>query len=451
MKIGYLIILPFFFLVTRAPAQTSWVALPGAPNSWRFDDIFFLNPLKGWAINPIHSKVPPGQYARIFTTNDGGRTWIKLLDNSRTFFRAVGFADAQHGWVGNLGLYTADTNFMYSTADGGVSWQPVTAMATGSKPKGICGISVASDSVVYAYGRAGGPAQIIKSSNKGLSWDELYPGALTSSLIDGYFFHPDSGFVTGTYDTNMKGQILLTEDGGHSWHPVYQGSRPHEYVWKITFPSKMIGYATIQGSVTSRPDTSYFLKTTDGGRSWQEHLFRTDTFYKLQGIGFINDSTGWIGGDEHLPVTYKTTNGGQTWSADSTLGIDIPPYNSPKGFSINRFRRFGDSLMYAAGKTIYRFGNAPALGTQVFSRKQALVKLYPNPFSGYLEVDLKTFAPALNPHLTVYTLSGQVVLKQVPVREGLNRYTMPVLSPGIYVFRILSGSEELASGKLQAE
>src|SRR4051812_44124784 len=110
------------FLTQDVHAQASWDALANAPTSYRLDDIYFLTPRKGWAINPNYYYLFPRQYGRICTTNDGGRTWSTLVDSSQTFFRAIGFADSLHGWVGNLGV-GPDTNFMYQTGDGGHSWQ----------------------------------------------------------------------------------------------------------------------------------------------------------------------------------------------------------------------------------------------------------------------------------------------------------------------------------------
>lgn len=430
-------------------AQPSWRALPNAPRSWRLDDIYFLTPQKGWAINPYYNYLNPKQRGRILTTNDGGWTWTTLLDSSLTFFRAVGFADSLHGWVGNLGEYTPDTNFMYQTSDGGISWQPVTNF-TGPKPAGICGISVVNDSVIYAYGRYSGPAIIMKTTNKGLTWNSQDLSNIASGLIDGHFVHPDTGFITGTHDTSRAGLILSTVDGGATWQPCYQGTRRREKIWKVTFPSRMIGYASIESDFHIYPDTTRFLKTTDGGRTWQEHIFRIGTYYNLEGIGFINDSTGWIGGDNNQAATYKTTDGGATWSVDGTFGIQTPPYDRYPGYAINRFRRFGDTLMYASGNTIYRYGAPPTIVIPV-QPEQARVRVYPNPFSGYLEINLSSGGSKEQPVVSVYNLLGQALLTDQPLKEGVNRFLLPGAQKGLYFYRISAGSTQIASGSLLAQ
>jgi hypothetical protein len=55
-------------------------------------------------------------------------------------------------------------------------------------------------------------------------------------------------------------------------------------------------------------------KTTDGGLTWQE-LPLVANGCKEFGVGFANDSTGWIGTD--TGNGYETLHGGQTWQTSS--------------------------------------------------------------------------------------------------------------------------------------
>jgi hypothetical protein len=213
----------------------------------------------------------------------------------------------------------------------------------------------------------------------------------------------------------------------------------------------MTGYASIQRSTTIRPDTSYFLKTTDGGRTWQEHVFLTDKYYKLQGIGFINDSTGWIGGDDVRAESYKTTDGGINWQTDSSFAAPQPPYNLYRGNSVNRFRRFGDSLMYASGKTIYRFGNAPVLEVKIQKTGRIAAALYPNPFSDQVELLLTPYPAGCKAFLNIYNMLGQQVQKNLPLKEGVNRFSIRRLTPGNYMFRISVNGVDVASRLMTAE
>ena len=71
--------------------------------------------------------------------------------------------------------------------------------------------------------------------------------------------------------------------------------RSGEWAWKIDFPSDSVGYVSLQRNYES---PIYFLKTIDGGETWNEMLFMND-YYFIQGIGFINDT---LGGWEEIVV-----------------------------------------------------------------------------------------------------------------------------------------------------
>ena len=379
-KTSTLIALALLFTL-HAKAQLSWLPLAGAPKSYRLDDFYFLNPQKGWAVSPSYDYLTPHEPGRIFTTNDGGVNWKLLVDGSKTFFRSIGFADSLNGWVGNLAdsSATPDTIPFYHTIDGGKTWNPVTNIPN-PKPKGICGISVVTDSVIYAYGRYYGPPVLLKTIDKGATWTSQDMSAYASGLVDAHFFSKDTGFVTGCYGDYKTGQqkalILSTFDGGASWQIRHQSNRVEEEVWKIFFPSRKIGYGAIEYQDTTSSANTYFLKTTDGGLTWTDMPFLSPGInYDIEGVGFINDTVGWIGGDVCYP-TYKTTDGGLTWNPDISFGKRTSYYEcaagNTEGIALNRFRRFGDTLMYASGFTVCKL-SAPQVPIPHFHASNRVV------------------------------------------------------------------------------
>ena len=103
-----------------------------------------------------------------YTTLDGGETWDLQFEDSETHFRSVGFFDELNGWAGNVGegeFGATDTTNLYQS-HGGASWEPFDSFI-GSKPKGLCGIQVLNDTVMYAVGRVRGPAFFAKTNDKG--------------------------------------------------------------------------------------------------------------------------------------------------------------------------------------------------------------------------------------------------------------------------------------------
>lgn len=354
----YYFFIAVLLLHTCCQAQYNWKALPNAPKSYRCDDMFFLTPTLGWAINPDYTN-PTG---RIMRTTDGGATWL-LQDTSHLYLRSIGFADSLTGWLGSLYVGAGEDTLVFrETTDGGFTWHR--AKLLDSIPKGICGISIVTDSVVYAYGRFFGPAEYVKTTDKGATWTYVKLDSLALGLVDGFFYNKDTGFIGGQ-GLDRKAIILGTTDGGESWQVRYHATRAdQDIIWKFSFPGGNTGYASVQYYDDSATYNSYFLKTTDRGNTWIEKSFVRNYFE--QGIGFINDQVGWIGGDGIKP-NYKTTDGGVTWLPDYMFGVLTPPYHEYSsgyrpGFSVNRFRKMGDSLMYVTGNTIYKLDLRTPLG-----------------------------------------------------------------------------------------
>jgi photosystem II stability/assembly factor-like uncharacterized protein len=343
---------------------SSWQTLNSVPIVTRYNDIYFVTPDRGWIANGS---------GQIYRTLDGGVSWQKQFEKSTVHFRSIGFVDSLNGWAGNVGpgeFGATDTSTIYQTADGGKTWTTVKSYI-GPKPRGLCGMHVVNDSVICAVGRVRGPAFFARTTNRGKTWTSKDMSPYAAGLIDVYFFHPDTGLAVGltnvTHDLS-SGVVLFTADGGQTWEKRFTTTRTGEWCWKISFPTKKVGYASIQrNSQTS----NHFLQTIDGGKTWREKPFPINQYF-IQGIGFVNDSVGWIGGSSAASSGYQTTDGGETWQ--------------PAGFGsrLNRFRFLNDTLGYASGQRAYKYTKKT---TRVAERAQtvpkdfALEQNYPNPFN----------------------------------------------------------------------
>ena len=266
-------------------------------------------------------------------------------------------------------------------------------------------------------------------------------------LIDGHFFNKDTGFITGA-DTNHKALILSTMDGGASWQPYYRSTRSDsDRVWKIFFPSRNIGYASIEYGGSILPYNTVFLKTTDGGLTWVEHPFITN--YDEEGIGFINDSVGWIGGDWQKG-NYITHDGGNTWALDSSFGVPSPPYSyNTTGFDINRFRSFGDTLMYASGNTIYKMKIVNS-GIKELQNEFYNLDNYPNPYENQTIIKYSLADAVEDLILEVKNVFGQsVFLSHLGYRPKGNGQILfnQKLPVGLYYYSIGSSQFRL-NGKM---
>jgi photosystem II stability/assembly factor-like uncharacterized protein len=316
------------FLCTTAAAAQTWQALPNAPVAdSRHEDVWFTDPLHGCVVNLAGA---------VHRTSDGGVSWsTTTIPNG--FLRCVAFADTLRGWAGALSPIVP----LRATADGGVTWTPVDIQ--GPRVIGLCGLWVVGDSIVVGTGMYAGWPRFVRSVDGGRSWHsrDLTPWART--LVDCRFFSADSGFVVGSDDSSLAAAhavVLWTGDGGASWERRHLGVQVGQWAWKITFPTRNVGYVSLE----SFEDFASFLKTTDGGAHWSEGTF---VRAREQGIGFATELVGWIGGSSY--TVYGTHNGGVTWERDDF------------GAEVNSFHMLSDVLGYAVGKTVYKYAQPTAV------------------------------------------------------------------------------------------
>jgi len=330
--------------------EKGWKKLNTERYPGKQDDITFINEKEGWYVNG---------YGSIYHTQNGGETWEKQLEKKGTFFRCIAFVDSLRGFAGTVGTdyfpNVTDTIPLYGTSDGGKTWNPVSY--TGPYVKGLCAMDIVKEQFInhgktdykvhiYAVGRVGSPANLMVSHDGGLTWTSNSMNKDCKMLFDIKMFDKNNGFACAASDEDLEKSnavILKTSDGGKSWKKVYQSERPFECTWKASFPTKEVGYVTIQ-SYNPDPNVKQqrIAKTTDGGNSWQEINLVEDAGAREFGIGFIDENHGFVG---TMNSGYETKDGGLTWA----------PVNLGK--ACNKIRIYKD----ANGK-IYGY----AIGVDVF-------------------------------------------------------------------------------------
>jgi photosystem II stability/assembly factor-like uncharacterized protein/dienelactone hydrolase len=283
------------------------------------DDITFINEKEGWYVNG---------YGSIYHTQNGGETWEKQLEKKGTFFRCIAFVDSLRGFAGTVGTdyfpNVTDTIPLYGTSDGGKTWNPVSY--AGPYVKGLCAMDIVKEQFInhgktdykvhiYAVGRVGSPANLMVSHDGGLTWTSNSMNKDCKMLFDIKMFDKNNGFACAASDEDLEKSnavILKTSDGGKSWKKVYQSERPFECTWKASFPTKDVGYVTIQ---SYNPDSNVkqqrIAKTTDGGNTWNEINLIEDAGAREFGIGFIDENHGFVG---TMNSGYETKDGGLTWA-----------------------------------------------------------------------------------------------------------------------------------------
>lgn len=300
-------------------SEKGWKKLNTERYPGKQDDITFINEKEGWYVNG---------YGSIYNTKNGGETWEKQLEKKGTFFRTIAFVDNLVGFAGTVGTdyfpNVTDSIPLYGTRDGGKTWKPVDYK--GPYVKGLCAIDIVKEQYInhgkidykihiYAVGRVGSPANMMVSHDGGETWTSNSMNNDCKMLFDIKMFDKNNGFVCAASDEDMEKSnalILKTSDGGKSWKKVYQSNRPFEGTWKASFPTKEVGYVTIQ-SYNPDPNVKQqrIAKTTDGGETWNEINLVEDAGAREFGIGFIDENHGFVG---TMNTGYETKDGGKTWS-----------------------------------------------------------------------------------------------------------------------------------------
>jgi photosystem II stability/assembly factor-like uncharacterized protein len=325
----------------QAVLASTWKKLAAGPTvtgGAKQDDIYFTNTMHGFAVS--------GPASSIYETQDGGVTWTTVFTHTGTYFRSILFVDDMHGFASNLGPLSGapitDTTLMYETKDSGATWAPVTNI-TGPMPTGICNQTKIDAQNLVAVGRVEGPAFLMMSSDGGASWKSTDLSSQFQMLIDARFTSPTDGILVGGSAANpMVCTIVHTGDGGQTFQTVFSSKTADSLCWKISFPSAQTGYVSVQDTDTGPPT---FAKTTDGGMTWVEKPLPTNAqkLYPGIGMGFITEQIGWVSPDDPTLPTYRTSDGGETWTADTAL-------KSP----INRFRFVDPYTAYAIGAAIWK-------------------------------------------------------------------------------------------------
>ena len=412
-----------------------------APPQDRYDDVWFFDENTAVAVNSA---------GEIRKTTNGGATWPRKFqtplippDNEAIYLRCLAFADRMTGWAGTL----TPGHRMFRTRDGGETWSPVDNLPAG-KPIKVCGLYAASKNVVYGAGtndpRDG--AGIIKTTDGGATWQAIDMSAHASNLIDIYFRDEQHGFVVGGFTNDpmpayrkVKPVILETQDGGRTWVNRLAGMES-EFVtgtwgWKIQFINESLGYVSLENFTRA-----LFVKTTDGGRTWKKIDVAGNA--NLEGIGFLDDTVGWVGGWGNATTsTSFTDDGGQSWT---DVDDDV-------GRVINRFRFFGTppQFGYASGKTVYRYSPKPGVmpAAPVAAAARSLIKS-PDKTGYRSEVPIRIDVPsgAKTLAIQIWNRFGKkicVLLNESTPAPGARTITWnrrdengDAVDPGFYIYRV---------------
>ncbi|MCC7159246.1 MAG: T9SS type A sorting domain-containing protein [Ignavibacteria bacterium] len=382
-------------------ASQTWQTLSSLPEAMvRYEDLWFINENTGWVVEAGDDK--------IHKTTDGGLSFtFQFQDTGAGYMRSVAFNNANLGWVGTLG------GRLYRTTNGGTNWVRVDTQVVPA-PSGVCDISVVGSLTMYGSGRYIGPTNIIKTTDGGVSYENIDMGAYSSFQVGIWFLNANTGFVGARSNIISEGSVVLrTTDGGNSWAKVYKSNIQNEHVWNLYFLNSLTGFGTIERFVTGN---GAIVKTTNGGLNWvriEIPITGTD----LDPVGFINANTGWVANHQQFINSLKqTTNGGLNWT------------NLNFGSSIHGIFVVNDSIAYASGGRVYKYTSAMVgIGNSNQNNlavRNILNQNYPNPFNPSTLISYSLIANT-NVLVEIYNAAAEFIEAIVPLtRQGPGEFSV---------------------------
>jgi photosystem II stability/assembly factor-like uncharacterized protein len=399
-------------------SPTPWRLLLDRPTPGKYEDIAFVGDRNGWIVAAAGD---------ILRTTDGGSSWTVVASRMGSL-RSVEFLDAQRGFAGTLG------GKLYSTSDSGITWADVTSLLPHA-PKGICGIAHVGERV-HLVGQYVGAANYYASADGGRSWRHSDLSAVAEGLVDVEFLDDSVGLIGGMGIPEAPGRpgagvVLKTIDGGKSWKVVHRQEGGRSWVWKLFVVSPSMIYAAVEMS----DRTLQVLRSTDAGDSWR--VLRVGvgegTNSGLQGIGFLDAATGWVGG--FLRGMYVTHDSGNTWQQDS-----VP------GSTFNRYARAGRALITAGSTGIFKVDSpglprglpAPLLPPAPLRDRDGVTFRRVSADSLAVDVRLDTDGFTLIEVVDIGTGAILRPLASAPFRAGTHPFMLPLTasaarSLGVYV------------------
>jgi photosystem II stability/assembly factor-like uncharacterized protein len=268
----------------------------------------------------------------IVRTTDGGQSWtdtaIELPGIHIPTLNAIHFVNPNVGWA--VGVDSGADGIVIKTTDGGASWG-FTRLAQKQTPISVFftdadnGFIGGSTELPGDEGSIGGPSAILVTTDGGQNWQTRY--TVPHSILRVQFVDNMTGWASAT-----RGVIYNTTDGGRTWDKqrteIELGDGPIDLkgegvkqfaIHSIQFIDKVHGFAA--ASATEQ-QAGRMLVTSNGGASWHRYFLQAED--GIRDVFFITPNEGWALTEQGPYVNY-TVDGGRSWlSEPKVFEQDVP-------------------------------------------------------------------------------------------------------------------------------
>jgi len=243
-------------------------------------DLGFLDALHGWVMLHIGAGMMH-DYIAVFTTSDGGSTWQKVLDptTGQSIMSCqksgLAFTTAMNAWLSGNCPGLMPSLFLYRSTDGGLNWEEINLPVPEGKPAEYysqnnvaCGI----DRINFATARSLDLTLTCSdlSNRTALSW--LYSSADGGLTWNDHLLplpHNDRISLLRTDEGFLVGSAQQdSNQGGAVYHMTNNGSG-----WSLVTLTQWTGQPDFVDNlngwvIAAHNGESALVRTTDGGKSW---------------------------------------------------------------------------------------------------------------------------------------------------------------------------------------
>jgi photosystem II stability/assembly factor-like uncharacterized protein len=213
-----------------------------------------------------------GGAAAVYRTADGGGHWTALA-MPKLLLSSVFVSDPRHGWViGSTGALDQIAFSLFSTSDGGDHWAalPQPPMWSFAGKGGFADLAFRRPSEGWMGGETPGSSTVYSTIDGGLTW-QAHPLPVTTGkggfvggnapLADtNVYLLPGAGVLAVTVDGSGNSVALTSFDGGTAWRRL--PAPPGETTYAdFTFQDNFNWWAMRFGTL---------FKSSDAGQSWKQ-------------------------------------------------------------------------------------------------------------------------------------------------------------------------------------
>jgi len=275
---------------------------------------------------------------RFWKTTDGGGTWSSVfaargscIDN---YVLPICFLDAQRGYIA-----TGGDDSIRKTTDGGSTWTAIGIPGAHA----IIHVQFLDSQLGYALTS---DDKLWCTTNGGLTWQLIWTKSETQRVDDFHFVDSRAGYASGQRDAGQNrgcvDYIMKSSDGGVTWQEIFATSADWE-IDATSFSSRDTGFVSVMGCAGANGvnDVAKLYKTENGRDFFRvrlplgKGLYCTWPVFALKGsqVAYVECNMQYAAGPDSFFLLKTVDGGGDSlgfWQA-----LTVVPEQSNKGYLLS--------------------------------------------------------------------------------------------------------------------